>query len=147
MDKSSKTLAEARAKKWEGMKRKSTLRIPPDTDSHNLKVTRANYQAFIMLNFMNPDAPSSPLQHGWSLREDKCLPIRYSQPALPQRLIYARKTALQNLTQIQILVIVTVILTLHLMDMTLSRMMNCAIKQDKHHWTMCLEICCVIVGQ
>jgi hypothetical protein len=38
-----------------------------------------------MLNFMNPDAPSSPLQHGWSLREGKCLPIRYSQPALPQR--------------------------------------------------------------
>ena len=72
------------------MKRKSTLRIPPDTDSHNLKVTRANYQAFIMLNCMNPDAPSSPLQHGWSLREGKCLPIRYSQPALPQRLIYAR---------------------------------------------------------
>lgn len=89
-DKSSKTLAEARAKKWEGMKRKSTLRIPPDTDSHNLKVTRANYQAFIMLNFMNPDAPSSPLQHGWSLREGKCLPIRYSQPALPQRLRDAR---------------------------------------------------------
>ena len=68
-DRTSKTLEEARAKKWEGMKRKSTLRIPPDRDSHNLKVTRTNYQAFIVLNFMNPDAPSSPLQHGWSLRE------------------------------------------------------------------------------
>ncbi|KAG1681655.1 Importin-5 [Nymphon striatum] len=72
------------------MKRKLTLRILPDTVSLNLKVTWANYQAFIMLNFMNPDAPSSPLQHGWSLREGKCLPIWYSQPALRQRLRDAR---------------------------------------------------------
>ena len=77
-DKTSKRLAEARAKKWEAMKKKSTLRIPPDSDSHNMKVTRANYQVFILLNFMNPDAPPSPLQHGWCLREGKCAPIRYT---------------------------------------------------------------------
>lgn len=95
-DRTSKTLAEARAKKWETMKRKSTLRIPPDTDSHNFKVTRANYQAFIMLNFMNPDAPSSPLQHGWILREGKCLPERYSKPALPQCLRNARTNSIEE---------------------------------------------------
>ncbi len=83
-DKTNKTLAEARAKKWEAMKRKSTLRIPPDADSHCLKVTRGNYQAYIWLNYMTPDAPPSPLQHGWTLREGKCLPTRYSKPALPR---------------------------------------------------------------
>ena len=45
-DKTGKRLAEARAKKWEVMKKKSTLRIPPDSDSHNMKVTRANNQVF-----------------------------------------------------------------------------------------------------
>ena len=67
-DKTSKTLAEARAKKWDVMKRKSTLRIPPDTDSYHLKVTSGNYQTFIMLNFMDCDASPSPLQHGWNLQ-------------------------------------------------------------------------------
>ena len=55
-DKTSKTLAEARAKKWGAMKKKYTLTIPPDTDSHHLKITRGNYQTFIMLKFMDCDA-------------------------------------------------------------------------------------------
>jgi hypothetical protein len=33
------------------------------------------------------------------------------------------------------------------MDMTLSRMMNWAIKQDKHHWTMCLEITVLLLAK
>ena len=86
-DKTSKTLAEARSKKWGAMKRKSTLRIPPDTDPHHLKVTRGNYQTFIMLNFMDCDASPSPLQHGWSLQMDKYLPIKHTKPVLPQRLV------------------------------------------------------------
>ena len=86
-DKTSKTLTEARSKKWGAMKRKSTLRISPDTDSHHLKVTRGNYQMFIMLNFMDCDASPSPLQHGWSLQMGKYLPIRHTKPALPQRLV------------------------------------------------------------
>ena len=86
-DEISKTHAEARAKKWDAMKRKSTLRIPPDTDSHHLKVIRGNYQTFIMLNFMDCDASPSPLQHGWNLRMCKYLPIRHTKPALPQRLV------------------------------------------------------------
>ncbi len=43
-DKVNRTLAEARATKWKTMKKKSTLRIPPDVESHHLKVQRANYQ-------------------------------------------------------------------------------------------------------
>ena len=83
-DKTSKRLAEARAKKCEAMKKKSTLRIPPDSDSHNMKVTRANYQLFILLNFMNPDAPPSPLQHGWCLRDGNV--HLYATHALPKYL-------------------------------------------------------------
>jgi len=45
-----------------------------------------------MLNFMNNDAPPSPLQHGWTLIEGKCLPVRYTKPALPQRLTHVRTT-------------------------------------------------------
>ena len=86
-DKTRKTLAEARTKKWDAMKRKSTLRIPPDTDSHHLKVTRGNYQTFIMLSFMDRDTSLSTLQHGWNLQMGKCLPIRHTKPALPQRLV------------------------------------------------------------
>ena len=84
--KESTTLAEARARKWVAMKNKSTLRIPPDTDSHAMKVTRANYQTYILLNFMSPDLSPSPLQHGWCLKVGKCVPIRYTLPALPNTL-------------------------------------------------------------
>ena len=45
---------------------------------------------------MNPDAPSSPLQHGWILREGKCLPERYSKPALPQCLRNARTNSIEE---------------------------------------------------
>ena len=82
-DKESTTLAEARARKSVAMKNKSTLCIPPDTDSHAMKVTGANYQTYILLNFMSPDLSPSPLQHGWCLKVGKCVPIRYTLPALP----------------------------------------------------------------
>ena len=89
-DKTSKTLTEACAKKWDAMKRKSTLRIPPDTDSH-LKVTRGNYQTFIMLNFMDCDASPSPLQHGWNLQMGKYLPIRHKTSITTKTVKYASK--------------------------------------------------------
>ena len=85
-DKTSTSLAEARAKKWESMKKKATQRMPPDCDSHQMKVRRANYQAYIFLNFRSPDAPPSPLHHGWHMKDDNCIPLRYTKPALPTRL-------------------------------------------------------------
>ena len=57
-----------------------------------MKVARANYQVFTLLNFMYPDAPPLPLQHGWCLREGKCAPIR-TQPTLPQYLSSLTVTA------------------------------------------------------
>ena len=79
----SKTLGEARARKWALMKRKSTLRLPPDQDSHDLKVTRGNYQTYMLLNYHKVDPCPPPLGHGWELINGFCLPVRYTKPALP----------------------------------------------------------------
>ena len=53
-DKLNKTLAAARASKWNSMKTKSTQRIPPDQDSHDIHVKRVNYQAKVLLNYDKP---------------------------------------------------------------------------------------------
>lgn len=85
-DKVSKTLTDARALKWSQMKRKSTQRIPPDQDSHDLKVARVNYIVHVLLNYAKPDAPPSPLIHGWTMNDGKCEPVRYTRAALPKTL-------------------------------------------------------------
>eukprot|EP00794_Sanderia_malayensis_P006670 gene6670-7422_t len=84
-DRKSTTLAEARALKWEKMKNKSTRGIPPDQDSHDLKAKRVNYQANILINFDKPDHPPSPLNHGWTLENGKCQPLRYTKAPLPAK--------------------------------------------------------------
>ena len=84
-DRKSTTLAEARAVKWEKMKDKSTRSIPPDQDSHDLKAKRVNYQANILINFDKPDHPPSPVNHGWTLENGKCQPLRYTKAPLPER--------------------------------------------------------------
>ena len=85
-DKTSKTLGEARAKKWSTMKRKSTASLPPDEESHYLRALRVAYQVYVWLHFEMPDAPPSPLQNGWQMVDGKCVPIRYRSAALPQEL-------------------------------------------------------------
>ena len=78
-----KSLAEARTNKWNAMKRKSTQRIPPDQESHDLKVTRVNYQVYTLRHY---HAPPSPLNHGWHMSAGLCTPMSYIQPTLPQNL-------------------------------------------------------------
>lgn len=51
-DKASKSTGEAMARKWNQVKRKSTLRLPLDRDAHDLKVTRGNDQAYMLLTWM-----------------------------------------------------------------------------------------------
>ena len=79
-------MGEARAVKWKKWKKKSTSRLPPDNDSHILKVTRVNYQVYLFLNYDKPDAPPSPLNHGWTMKDGQCVPIRYTKPSLPPAL-------------------------------------------------------------
>lgn len=84
-DTKSKTLGEARSSKWLQMKRKHTARLPPDLDSMTQHIKRVNYVTFIYLHFAFPNFPS-PLGHGWFKEGDKCLPVRFTQEALPKSL-------------------------------------------------------------
>ena len=95
-DKTSKSLGEARAKKWSTMKRKSTARLPPDEESHYLRALRVAYQAYIWLHFDIPDAPPSPLQYGWQILDGKCVPVRYRSAALPPELTITRDRCPQD---------------------------------------------------
>ncbi len=88
-DKLNKTLATARASKWKAMKTKSTQRIPPDQDSHDLHVKRVNYQTYVLLKYDKPDPPPSPLNNGRILVDGRCQPLRYLKPPLPMNLSYA----------------------------------------------------------
>jgi hypothetical protein len=92
-DKVSKTLGQARALKWRNLKKKTTSRIPPDRDSHNLKVQRVNYQSHLFLNFHKKELVPSPLNNGWTLDNSKCVPLRYCKPSLPKDLIRSSQNA------------------------------------------------------
>lgn len=70
-DKKSQSLAESRASKWKKMKKKSTQRLPPDEDSHDLRARRVNYQCYIYRSYSRKDAPPSPSNHGWTITEGK----------------------------------------------------------------------------
>ena len=86
-DKKSATLAESRCTIWRKMKKKSTRRLPPDEDTMRLHILRCNYVIFMNLDYMNQNAPGSPISHGWIMRDEVCLPIRYQNPALPPSMV------------------------------------------------------------
>ena len=81
-DKKSKSITEARASKWRMQKKKSIMRLPPDTSSLQLHLERANYLAYIQKQFMLKKHPS-PLGHGWHVANGLCIPEKSSAPALP----------------------------------------------------------------
>ena len=95
-DKISKSLGEARAKKWSMMKRKSTASLPPDEDSYCLRALRVAYQVYVWLHFDKPDAPPSPLKYGWHMVDEKCMPIRYRSVALPKELNIMHQSVLSE---------------------------------------------------
>ena len=78
------TCGEARASKWRKMKKKSTLRLPPDDDSLNLLLERTNYISYCQLHYSLFDHPS-PIGHGWELINGKCRPVCYTKPPLSQQ--------------------------------------------------------------
>ena len=69
------------------------MRLPPDRDSHNFKVTRRNYHTYMLLHYDQVEPAPSPLGHGWALENGKLLPIRHSKMALPKTI----KEAMKNL--------------------------------------------------
>lgn len=82
-DKSSLTLAQARAKKWKSMKNKTTLGLPPDEDTFRQHLLRANYQAKIWYDFEKPSAPADPQQHGYSYNGQHLSPVCHTKIACP----------------------------------------------------------------
>ena len=77
-----KTPGQARAAKWKSIKKKSTLRLCPDTDSLNHVCDQANYLAYVELHPEIQDHPS-PIGNGWMLVDGRCRPIHHSLSALP----------------------------------------------------------------
>ena len=63
----SESLAACRVLKWSRMKKKSTQRIPPDEESHQLKISRGNYQSYLFNNYKNKENIPYPIGHGWCL--------------------------------------------------------------------------------
>ncbi|KAJ8359919.1 hypothetical protein SKAU_G00164440 [Synaphobranchus kaupii] len=79
------TCGQARASKWHKLKTKSTIPLPPDDDSLNLHIERANFIAYCQLHYNLFEHPS-PIGHGWELVNGKCRPVRHTLPPLPQQL-------------------------------------------------------------
>ncbi|KAK6167509.1 hypothetical protein SNE40_021514 [Patella caerulea] len=50
------------------------------------------------LNFHKADPPPTPINHGWTLDNDMCIPVRYTQLALPRYLSEIRQHHLQIVT-------------------------------------------------
>ena len=79
------TCGQARASKWHKLKKKGTIRLPPDEDSLDLHIQRTNYISYCQKNFFLQEHPS-PIGHGWELVNGKCRPIRHTRPPLPRQL-------------------------------------------------------------
>lgn len=77
-NKKSSTMGEARAAKWNRMK-KSLMRLHPNADSLCQHCLRANYLAYLVRH-------PSPLGHGWELVGGRCRPVHQTRPALPTHL-------------------------------------------------------------
>ena len=82
-DTKNKNLADARAAKWRAQKKKSTVRLVPDSGSLHQHLARANYLAYLLKHYQLQNHPS-PIGHGWHLVNGLCLPVRSAQPLLPK---------------------------------------------------------------
>ena len=78
---------QARASQWHKLKKKSTIRLPPNDDSLGLHLERVNYITYCQLNYNLLEHPS-PIGHGWEILNGKCRPVRHTLPPLPQQLLH-----------------------------------------------------------
>jgi len=68
------------------MKKKSTVRLPPDDDTLNHHLERTNYITYCQVHYDLLEQPS-PIGHGWEFRNGKCRPVRHTRLPLPHQLI------------------------------------------------------------
>ena len=80
------TCGQARASWWDKMKKKSTVRLPPDDDTLNHHLERTNFITYCQVHYDLLEHPS-PIGHGWEFRNGKCRPVRHTQLSLPHQLI------------------------------------------------------------
>ena len=76
------TCAEARASKWNKLKKKKTSRLPPDEDTLVQHFKKVNYLAYCQIHFSMKQHPS-PIGNGWEVINGKCRPVRYMKGPLP----------------------------------------------------------------
>ena len=86
------TCGQARASKWHKLKKKCTIRLPPDEDSLDRHVERTNYITYCQLHYNLQEHPP-PIGHGWELVNGKCRPVRHTLPPLPQQLTAQMRVA------------------------------------------------------
>lgn len=79
------TCGQARASRWHKMKKKCTVRLPPDDDTLNHHLERTNYITYCQIHYDLLEHPS-PIGHGWEFMNGKCRPVRYTKPPLPHKL-------------------------------------------------------------
>ena len=95
-DEKSVNIEEARARKWMSMKNKTTMRLPPDRDSYEQHVLRANHQAQIWFNFQRSDEPPNPLTNGYRIKDNYLLPIPFTKECFPKELRECTDSALSG---------------------------------------------------
>ena len=60
------------------MSQLSLMRLPPDNDTLNIQIVRANYLAYIQRHAELRNHPS-PIGHGWEMMKGHCRPVRYTK--------------------------------------------------------------------
>ena len=83
------TCGQARASKWQKLKKKkkSTICLPADDDSLNHHVVRTNYITYCQFHYDLLEHPS-PIGHGWEILNGKCRSVHYTLPTLPLQLTH-----------------------------------------------------------
>ena len=74
-------------RKWKKRKAKAFARLGPDGDSNHQRNKKVLYQANVFLNFQNPESPPNPLDNGYHMNNNLCVPIMYTKPSLPDNLV------------------------------------------------------------
>ena len=84
-DSTSVTCGQARSSRWHKLKKKNTVRLPPDNDSLKHHIKRTNFITYCQKHYNMQDHPS-PINNGWEIINGKCRPVRYTVPPLPLQL-------------------------------------------------------------
>ena len=87
-DNQSSTLAQMREKEWRKMKKKSLARAGIDNDTSLLRINRVQYQTAVFENYAEQFSTICPLNGGYYVNGNVCVPIKYTKPALPDELVY-----------------------------------------------------------